>query len=127
MPSKTPIPLLPGKFYHLYNHAIGDENLFRHRENYLYFLQQFRKYIAPVASTFAYILLPNHFHFFIRIKSEKELMEHFHSLRDPALAEVSEIDFPKFVIQQFSNFMNGYVKAYNKMFLRKGALVLDFV
>ena len=127
MPSKPPIPLLPGRFYHLYNHAIGDENIFRKRENYFYFLRQYRKYIVPVAHTFAYNLLPNHFHLFLRIKNEKELLAHFHSLRDPMLAEVNEIDYAKFTIQQFSNFMNGYVKAYNKMFKRKGALVLDFV
>lgn len=127
MPSAPPIPLLPGRFYHLYNHAVGDENLFRERENYFYFLRQYSKYISPVADTFAYELMPNHFHFFIRIKSEDELLNYFLSLQDPESPKEAKIDFAKFTMQQFSNFMNGYAKAYNKKYKRKGALVIDFV
>ncbi len=31
-----------------------------------YFLNQWAKYIEPVAGTYAYCLLPNHFHFLIK-------------------------------------------------------------
>jgi putative transposase len=49
----------PAKFYHLYNHANGNENLFRKDENYLFFLKKFAFYINPVADTYAYCLLLN--------------------------------------------------------------------
>ena len=36
-------------------------------------------------------------------------------------------DYNKIVIQQFSNLLNGYAQAYNKMFTRKGALFIDYL
>jgi putative transposase len=61
----------PSTYYHIYNHANGDENLFREDENYHFFLRQWTKYIEPVAVTYAYCLMPNHFHFLIRTKTSK--------------------------------------------------------
>ena len=67
--------MIPGTTYHIYNHANGRENLFREDDNYRFFLKQYRKYVNPVADTFAYNLLPNHFHFLLRIKEEEELKD----------------------------------------------------
>ncbi len=67
----------PAKFYHLYNHANGNENLFRNEENYLFFLKKFAFYVNPIADTYAYCLMPNHIHFLIAIKEEKELEAYF--------------------------------------------------
>ncbi len=61
------------KFYHIFNHANGRENLFEEDENYRYFLQQCEKYISPIAETYAYCLMPNHIHFLIRILPEAEV------------------------------------------------------
>lgn len=59
-------PLLPDTSYHIFNHANGFENIFRHEANYWFFLEKYRKYIGPVAETYTYCLLPNHFHLLIR-------------------------------------------------------------
>lgn len=67
------INMQPSTFYHLYNHANEPENLFRINENYRFFLQQWAKYIEPVAETFAYCLMPNHIHFLIRTRAEEEI------------------------------------------------------
>ena len=67
-------PLLPDYFYHIYNHANGDDNLFREQENYRFFLQQYAKYINPIADTYAYCLMPNHFHLLVKIKEEQDLL-----------------------------------------------------
>jgi putative transposase len=67
------IPLLPEKYYHIYNHANGSDNLFLTSENYRYFLQRFASFINPIADTYAYCLMPNHIHFLIRIKPEADL------------------------------------------------------
>ena len=48
------ISLEPGKYYHLYTRGNNKEALFRHQDNYFYFLQLYRKYMAPYADTFAY-------------------------------------------------------------------------
>ncbi len=124
MEAKT--PFLPDTYYHLYNHANGDENLFRTEDNYLYFLHKYSQYLSPILDTYSYCLMPNHFHFLVYIKSEGELIEFFknntkNSLDFENLYTVSDI-VNKRVNQQFSNFLNAYAKAYNKMFARKGAV-----
>jgi hypothetical protein len=62
-------PLLePGAYYHIYNHANGSDNLFRNDDNYMFFLKKYSEFISPVADTFAYCLMPNHFHLAVRMK-----------------------------------------------------------
>ncbi|MEX2592037.1 MAG: transposase, partial [Anditalea sp.] len=61
----------PGQTYHIYNHANGTENIFREEENYRYFLRQYEKYLGPVVNTFAYCLMPNHFHMLVRVREER--------------------------------------------------------
>ncbi len=117
------LPLLPGKVYHLFNHAVGSENLFREDANYSYFLEKYRKYAAPVCRTFSYALLPNHFHFLIQVRSIAELVS--------VMPGSAQIPIPEmcadFVMQQFSNLCNAYAKAYNKRYNRRGALFIDYL
>ncbi len=116
-------PLLPGKVYHLFNHAVGTENLFRENRNYTYFLEKYRKYATPVCRTFSYALLPNHFHILVQIRSDIDLAP----LMTPGGFIPNEQDCAKFVMRQFSNFFNAYAKAYNKLYHRKGALFIDYL
>ncbi len=104
-------PLLPDHHYHIYNHANGNDNLFKVEANYYFFIEKYVKYILPIADTFAYCLLPNHFHFFIRIHSNSPVFEN------------SE-DISEYCSQQFSNLFNGYTQAYNKRYERKGSLFI---
>jgi hypothetical protein len=62
------IPLQPGNYYHIFNHGNNRENIFIQERNYTYFLQLYTRYIDPVADTFAYCLLRNHFQLLVRIK-----------------------------------------------------------
>lgn len=80
-------PLLPDATYHIYNHINGEGQLFKTEENYRYFLELYKRYIAPVAETFCYCLMPNHFHFLIRIRSEREIVEYFHASKRRLSAE----------------------------------------
>lgn len=61
-------PLHPGCYYHIYNRANGKENLFRKEADYLRFLERYDKYILPVADTYAWVLMANHFHSLVRIR-----------------------------------------------------------
>lgn len=118
------VPLISNTVYHIYNHANGDEDLFRTKENYFYFLDRYRHYIQPIAKTFAYCLMPNHFHFLIRIHSENELIDFLiekKRLSNEDLGGLEEL-IRRLPSQQFSNLFNGYTKAINKAFKRKGSL-----
>jgi REP element-mobilizing transposase RayT len=122
-------PLLPSTTYHLYNRANGDENLFRERANYLYFLRKYAEYISPVAATYAYCLMPNHFHLMLRIRAEEELFEVIKRKREAknlqGLQDLGGLSYEacsKAVSQQFSNFFNAYTKAFNKKYGRSGSL-----
>lgn len=105
--------LEPSSVYHIYNCANGEENLFREEKNYIFFLEKYFQYIFPVAETYAYCLLKNHFHAMVRIREEEELLKRnlsgFQNLTG-------------FVSKQFSNFFNAYAKAFNKEYGRRGSL-----
>ncbi len=73
------------------------------------------KHINSAADTFAYCLMPNHFHFFIRLK-ELPLQ----GLQ--TLEGVEESTIEGSFSKAFSNLCNGYTQAYNKRFGRKGSL-----
>lgn len=105
----------PETFYHIYNHANGDENLFRSDENYHFFLRQWAKYIEPVAESYAYCLMPNHFHFLIRTKY---LVSPF----QPPFGKFET--FQKLISKQFSNLFSSYTQAFNKMYGRRGSLFI---
>jgi putative transposase len=94
-------PFYPEKFFHVYSRTNGAELLFRTEENYTYFLQKYQDHCSPYFSTLAYCLLPNHFHFLIRVEESAE---------------------PEAALSAFSNFLNGYAKAYNKLYDRHGGL-----
>ncbi len=67
-----PMPLIHGNYYHIYNRGNNREDIFIEPPNYSYFLSLYAKYIDPVADTYAYCLLRNHFHLLVRIKMEEE-------------------------------------------------------
>jgi len=107
------IPLEPGVYYHIYNRGINGENVFREERNYAYFLQLYTRHIEPVADTFAYCLLRNHFHLLTRMK------ETFEVSGQPQVGTTSKVLNPT---QQFSNFFNAYAKDINKAYQRTGSL-----
>jgi putative transposase len=60
----------PGCYYHLYNRGNDRQTIFLERENYLYFLRQFRRYLVEdTLDVLAYCLMPNHYHFLICLRS----------------------------------------------------------
>ena len=58
----NPSPLHPGVIYHIYNRGVNGETIFKEKRNYEYFINLYVKHIQPVADTYAFCLLPNHFH-----------------------------------------------------------------
>jgi putative transposase len=112
----NPIPLENGKYYHIYNRGNNGIDLFYETENYNHFLRLYEKYIDPIAATFAWCLMKNHFHILVYIKEADEI--------DIAKLEYSSTDKPKTVngSKQFSNLFNAYTLAMNKRYNRTGSL-----
>lgn len=116
MPNIKPI-LEPEKYYHIYNRGINSCDLFQENTNYEHFLRLYEKYIDPIADTFAWVLMKNHFHLLVKIKSEENMfvnLEGFENLRGLVPS--------KRIYQQFSNLFNAYTKAFNKKYKRTGSL-----
>lgn len=109
------IPLVPGKYYHIYNRGINSCDLFIEKDNYEYFLRLYDKHISPVANTFAWVLMKNHFHLLVQIlPSENQDPEGYKNLQ----GQKTKTD----ISQQFSNLFNAYTKAFNKRYNRTGSL-----
>jgi putative transposase len=117
------IPLHPDCVYHIFSRAIGKEKLFLEEENYYYFLKKYKLHISPVADTFAYNLLPNHFHFLIRIKTLNEIQSHFLKVKKNKHFDIEKV--PEFIMERFGNLLNSYTKSFNKRNKRKGGLFID--
>lgn len=96
---------LPDTCYHIFNHAVGSDNLFKEERNYAYFLSKYEKYLHPVCRTYAYCLMPNHFHFLVKLKSDD-----------------STEDFSRRVSKRLSDFLNSYAKSFNTAYNRSRAL-----
>lgn len=107
-------PLEFGKYYHIYNRGINSENLFKENRNHEHFLILYNKHIAPIAETFAWCLLKNHFHLLVRIKTIEEILQ---SQEDDNT--IKKIIAPH---QSFGNLFNAYTKSINKGYNRHGAL-----
>ena len=60
--------LIGGKYYHIYNRGINGCNLFIDPIEYEQFLELYNKFILPIADTYAWVLMPNHFHIVVSIK-----------------------------------------------------------
>jgi len=100
--------LVRGQFYHIYNRGINSCAIFREEENYRYFLWLYEKHVAPVVETYAWALLPTHFHFLVQVV--------------PDLTGLPDLSGLKPAHQHLSNFFNAYSKSINKRVNRHGSL-----
>jgi REP element-mobilizing transposase RayT len=91
-------PFYSNQFYHIYNRGNNGEKIFYTEENHAYFLRRFDHYISNYADTYAYCLLPNHFHFLIKVIDKNKL------------------------VNQLRLFFLSYSKAINQQTGRKGSL-----
>jgi putative transposase len=117
--------LEPENTYHIYNRANGNEKLFLSDDNYRYFIKKYEEYISPIAETFCYCLMTNHFHFLVRIRQESVLNEFFKEKLKRSNTDLQGFkNLEGLISRQFSNFFNAYSKAFNKQHNRKGSLFM---
>lgn len=118
MGNKRP-PFESNTVFHIYNHGNAGDNIFREEKNYYYFLKRYTHYIYPVARTYAFCLLPNHFHFMIKVRERTELSSFFG--KDLEGFENPQ-DLSNKISHQFGTLLNAYAKAFNNSYDRKGSL-----
>ena len=105
--------------FHIYNRGINGEDIFKEERNYNYFLEKYAFFIQPIADTYAYCLLKNHFHVAIQTKSSEEIVK-FYLETHPEKKTVPSVY--KIISQQFASFFNSYAQAINKSYQRTGGL-----
>ena len=110
------VPLLHGNYYHIYNRGNNGIDLFLETENNYHFLRLYAKYIEPIAETYAWCLLKNHFHILVRIKEKDEIIESELSYNTTEKPKVIE------PYRQFAHLFNAYTQAINKRYNRTGSL-----
>jgi putative transposase len=123
------IQLEAGGCYHIYNHAVGKDSIFRNDENYEFFLRKLSTRILPFADIYAYCLMVNHFHFVLRIKQPGELMTLWpEKIKAPEIKPNEPWFDPlvnKIIVNEFACMFNSYVQAYNHQYNRQGALLKE--
>lgn len=100
------------QFYHIYNRANGNENLFIETKNYDFFLKKWNQYLGNYIRIWAYCLMPNHFHFLIKVKEENQLSKFLKP----------EKSVNQTISNQFRNLFISYTKSFNKTYNRNGSL-----
>lgn len=125
-------PLLPGRFFHVFNRGNNGDNLFYQERNYAYFLRKYFEYLSPVLDTYCYSLLPNHFHILARVKEEDVVIGHKRDAIPPPATPTpgdgipSKADREKeaalWVSERFRRFFLGYSQAIRKQEGRSSSL-----
>lgn len=125
-------PLQFGQTYHIYNRGNNRENLFVESRNYPYFLNLYTRHILPVADTFAYSLLPNHFHFAIRTRTEEEQEAYWKKIYPEICLFSENRQIFRQIFRQtfkltppslaFKNLFIAYTRAFNRATDRTGVL-----
>lgn len=124
--------LQPNSSYHIFNHANGFENIFTVDDNYRFYLDKYQQYILPIAETYAYCLLPNHFHLVVRIRRREVLEEVFRNFKSTNFSkvqnfgkvEVTDNMIEYYISKQFANLFSCYTQSFNKVNKRRGSLFL---
>ena len=117
--NKTIAPLVGGKYYHIFNRGINRNIIFFIPKNYDYFLSLCKRYLDDCVEVLAYSLLPNHFHFLIKIFEEIEIQDkngQTQLIKDEA--EIGSI-----VSERLRRLFISYSQAINKQENRTGSLL----
>ena len=128
--------LRSGYTYHICNRGNNKENIFKESRNYSFFLEKYRRFIHPICYTYAYCLMPNHFHLMVQFKSYKDLHTSLPrefpppvgtALNASDIETTVELEYDEQVAlsisHQFRKFFGGYARSFNMTYQRTGKLL----
>jgi REP element-mobilizing transposase RayT len=116
--------LEPDCFYHIYNRGINGCKIFDTNENYMFFLQKFSIYLDELCDIYCYCLMPNHFHFLLKVKPTSEIEEFAgKTLKYESKANAGLHSTINIVSKQIGKFVSSYSQSYNKVAKRHGTLL----
>ncbi len=129
-------PLFAEQHFHIYNHANGEHNIFFTNENRRYFLRKYDGYMYEYVETFAYCLMPNHFHIQIQVRSKAEILaaaktdfpkglpkhSQIHIADFEAVTELTDAQAAAIVTERLRCLFLSYSKSINKEQNRSGSL-----
>ncbi|MGN6491819.1 MAG: transposase [Agriterribacter sp.] len=114
--------------YHVYNRTSNHESLFLTDDNRHFFLNQYQKYLSSYLDTYCWCLLPNHFHFLVKVKPETSIRSYLDNIELKALSITEKgflqkgISTSELVEYAFKRFFQSYALAFNKVHNRTGNL-----
>ena len=112
-------------FYHLYTRSNSGELLFRNEMDFLFFELKWKRYLEPYLSTYAYCLLPNHFHFLVETKQIDEEIEQIilnEKTRKSIAYLQNQIGLSAFIEDQIKRLLSSYTLSFNRKYRRRGSL-----
>ena len=115
-------------YYHIYNHASGEKDLFCEQQDFFVFTEKFERYFSNIFDIIAYCLMPNHFHFVVKVKGEEFIRESIHKDADSVAKEkyLQEIiDLNALIEDQYRRLFSGYSMVYNHKYKTSGQLFLN--
>lgn len=114
--------------YHVFNRTNNREKLFLSDENRHFFLRKYTQHLSAYLDTFCWCLLPNHFHFLVRVKASEKILTTIKKIasRDLSLTEKKfqeqECTLNELIVHGFKRFFQSYSLSFNKVHKRNGNL-----
>jgi REP element-mobilizing transposase RayT len=114
--------------FHVYNRTNNKELLFLSPSDKRLFLNRYGVYLNPYLKTYCYNLLPNHFHFLVRVRSREEICAHINKIKpqDRKKIEQQYIDGEEtdehLIELEWIRFLTSYAMRFNKRHFRSGNL-----
>jgi len=113
-----------GYLYHIYNQGNNHQKIFLKRENYLFFLQKMKSYILPYGDFLAWCLMPNHFHFMVKVNEVELPLDNSQcfTLGDSQGFTLSEALAKRTLNASIGIMLRSYTRAINKQQASSGSL-----
>lgn len=98
-----------GASYHIFNRTSAKQLMFHDTGNHFFFLEKFKQYLGNYVELLSKCLIPNHFHFLIRVKEFENM---------PPLP--ANKDLHTVITRQFKNFFISYSMSVKKKYELSG-------
>jgi len=115
------------EYYHIYNKGIKGLTLFKCEQDYADFLSKYMKYVTMCFDTYAYCLMPNHFHFLVRVKSMEVIKLFAESQKTKkAVGFINDSNFlNEFISDQFKRMLSSVAISYKNRNNHQGAVFVE--